>query len=84
MRSSKPSFASAAVLALAAALCCAGCKAGADKLKADTEKLRGEGFSGPGKEMGGWAKSLRPKTPGVDPYTFDNRAREIESNLGVR
>jgi hypothetical protein len=43
--------------------------------------LRGNGF---GDESARWGKKLRPETKPGNQLGFDNRAREIEGNLGVR
>jgi hypothetical protein len=43
--------------------------------------LRGEGF---GDDSARWAQKLRPETESGKKLGFDNRAREIEQNLGVR
>jgi hypothetical protein len=43
--------------------------------------LRGNGF---GDESARWGQKLRPETQPGNKLGFDNRAREIEQNLGVR
>lgn len=44
--------------------------------------LRGQ--PDPPSELSELAQRARPKDPNLEPFTFSNRARSIESDLGVR